>query len=42
MMPFAFLGKEVKMVNLEGLGDLERMGYLENLAMMAHLEIKMI
>ena len=42
MMPAAILENEVKMVNLEGLDNLEMMVHLGNLAMMAHLEIILI
>ena len=39
IMPAAFVEDQVKMVNLEGLDNLEMMVNLENLAMMAALEI---
>ena len=42
MMPNAFLVSPGKMVNPEGPDILEKMVYLENLAMMVALEIKMI
>ena len=42
IMPSAILENRVKMVNLEGLDNLEKMVHLENLAIMVVLEMKMI
>ena len=42
MIPSAILVNTVKMVNLVGLDNLEKMVHLENPAMMATLEMKMI
>ena len=42
MIPSAILVNTVKMVNLVGLDNLEKIVHLENPAMMATLEMKMI